>query len=202
MLFRSQEGTQTINGITATVAVPTQRNSSQRWPFDNDFFGAAFGMANLEQKHATSDDLILTVKPLPKHDNPVHGIGSFSSLHAGLSAHEATVGEPLVLTLTIEGKANLDALATPKLTIPASFKYYDSKNATHQNLSSDFNSGKKVFEFILQANRDGQFEIPPQTFTFYDHIAQSYKTLTTTALPVTIKPSTSQPPIQIGRAHV
>lgn len=184
----TKEGPLTINGVTATVAVPAQRRHGNGWP--HDFFNAAFGMG-LEQKQATSEDLVFTVIPLPKYEKSVQGIGKFSGFYASLNTHEAVVGEPIILTLTVDGKANLDALATPKLNIPSTFKYYDSKNSTHQNLTSDFNEGKKIFEFIVQANTAGQFEIPSQSFTFYDHTQQTYKTLTTDTLQVIIKPSTS-----------
>jgi len=187
-----QPGDKKINGVTATVSVPSQQKRSRGGFFGEDFISSVLGMGAVEQKQLTSNDLTFTVKKLPEHDKPVDAVGEFSTFHASLSAHEATVNEPLVLTLTLEGKGNLDSIAIPKLNLDPTFKYYESKNTTHQNLTNDFTPGKKVFEFIVQANKAGEFTIPAQQFTFYDPTLKGYKTLTTGSLPVVIKPSTQQ----------
>ena len=135
-----------------------------------------------EQKLASSNDLNVTVLPLPEHKGQVHGIGEFSAFKASLSKNVADLNEPITLTLSIEGNGNFDQIPVPNLTLPKWFKSYDSKSETNVNAQG----GKKQFDFIVQATKAGSLQIPPQVFTFFDVKSQSYKTLKTSPMSLEI----------------
>ena len=58
----------------------------------------------------------------------VHAVGSFERISADIKPSIAKEGEGMVLTIEIEGVGNLQAIATPKLSMPDALKYYDSNS--------------------------------------------------------------------------
>ena len=57
--------------------------------------------------------------------------------------------------------------------VPDSFKWYDSKNYMTDATQSGFSA--KVFEYILQGLKPGEYEIPPQEFAYFDVNSKTYK---------------------------
>ena len=71
--------------------------------------------------------------------------------------------------------------------MPDALKYYDSNNTIVSPQHSD-ELPKKRFEFIVQAMKSGEYEIPPQLFTYFDVERCAYITLRTSPLVVSIMP--------------
>lgn len=188
VLIPLQEGTHTIEPVKIVYSAPVQRQQRGRGFFDDDLFSSFFG-SQVERKQIASNDLKISVGQLPAYKGTIDGIGSFSSYTAAISKHDASVNEPLTLSITIAGKGNLDQIATPKLVLPATFKYYESKSTTDEDLTQEYRGGKKTFEFIVQASQTGSWQIPPQEFTFYDIATKTFKKLASTALSITVKPA-------------
>lgn len=185
-----QPGAKKIEPASVDYVAPGKRKRRRAGMFDDVF--SDFFNPSVEQKRAISNELTLNVSPLPEHQGQVDGVGSFTSFQATLNKTDATINEPITLTLSIEGKGNFEQIAVPKLSLPNSFKYYDSKAEVEENLATDYLGGKKRFEFVLQASQAGTWDIPPQTFTFYDTNARSFQTFKTKPLSVVIKPGEGQ----------
>lgn len=174
-------GTLTIPAYRADFTVP-QEHDDMRNQFN---FFAPFLRSRVQQKRVYSNALSLTVDPLPAHAGAVHAIGSFSSVSAHAYPTVMKEGDGSVLTLTIEGEGDLDAVEVPALEgMPPQLRYYDSKNYCKQTPSGT----KKSFEYIVQALEPGAFEIPPQKFVYFDVGARRYKQLTTQPITITILP--------------
>lgn len=177
-VYPKQPGDLVITPYSADVSV---KNSEQeRHPF-------AFFFGSSENKKIYSNALKIHVNPLPKHDDTVDGVGEFYSFVATVDHAVAKEGEAIVLTLAIDGDADLATLAPPVLQkVPADFKWYESKNSIGDG--SRKNSRKKRFEYIVQGIKDGTYEFAAQQFTYFDTKAREYKTLETDPLTITIKP--------------
>ncbi len=188
LLVPQQEGKKIISPVKAQYAVSAQRKRRGGGFFDDDFINAFFGQ-QAEQRLATSNELIIDVLPLPKYQGNVDGVGTFSSFTATLNKQQAAAHEPIVLTLTIEGVGDLEHIAVPKLKLPASIKFYDSKNETNQDLTTPYANGKKRFEFVLQATQPGTCTIPEQAFTYFDTEKHKFKTVTTEPITLIITPA-------------
>ena len=123
----------------------------------------------------------MQVNALPKHNKPVNGIGNFSLFDITLKPSVVKQHEGMVLTLSVEGDGNLDAVKLPELiNMPESLKWYDSKTYCE--------GLKKCQEFIVQGLQVGEWEIPSQEFVYFDVKKHEYKTLTSAPLMVTILP--------------
>ena len=142
------------------------------------FFGPRY-----ERKRAYSNALTLQVKPLPDPQQPIDAVGHFVSYRADIKPAVAKIYEGAVLTLTVEGDGNMDAIHEPVLEgIPDAFKYYFSKSFISQGAIGL----QKSFEYILQGLQEGERQIPAQHFTFFDVESEQYKTLQTEPLSVNI----------------
>lgn len=144
------------------------------------FFGPRY-----ERKRAYSNALSIQVRPLPESPRPVSAVGSFVSYRAHIKPSVAKKYEGMVLTLTVEGEGNMIHINEPELTgLSDAFKYYFSKSF----ITPGSFGQQKSFEYIVQGMQEGEWEIPPQVFSFYDVESRSYKTLESGALLVTVLP--------------
>ncbi|MCK4499135.1 BatD family protein, partial [Candidatus Babeliales bacterium] len=118
------------------------------------FFGSIFGqLMNSRDAVVRSASTTINVQPIPNAPHAVDGIGSFSSFELSLEKTKCSAGEPVVLTLILEGNGNFAQITAPELTLPAGFKAYDSKTDFKEiNNKQALQGGIKTFEYILQAN--------------------------------------------------
>jgi hypothetical protein len=140
-----------------------------------------------DRKRVYSNAVTVKVLPLPRHDGPVHAVGSFERVSAEIKPGIAKEGEGMVLVVEIEGMGNLSAIEVPKLVLPDALKYYDSNNTIVAPRYAD-ELPKKRFEFIVQGMKPGDYEIPEQLFTYFDVEKYAYTTLKTSPLAVSIMP--------------
>lgn len=179
VVFPLKEGVKKISPATIVAGIPESRTKKKRRGFmDEDFFFDFFG-PRFSNRQIDSNALEITVKPIPEHSGILHGAGIFTTWHAHLEKDMVSVNEPVVFTITLEGRGNLENVAVPKLNLPSTVKYYESKTTIDEDLSVAYVGGKKTFEFILQASQPGQLEIPAQNFTFFDTLSKTFKTLKT-----------------------
>lgn len=144
------------------------------------FFGPRY-----ERKRAYSNALSVQVRPLPKSPQPVAAVGNFVSYRAHIKPSVAKKYEGMVLTLMVEGEGNMTKINEPELIgLPDAFKYYFSKSFVSP---SSFGQ-QKSFEYIVQGMQEGEWEIPAQSFSFFDVESRSYKVLESGALLVTVLP--------------
>jgi|GEM_PF-1999582 len=179
LLFPTQEGRLVIPSLLAYVTIPVQNPRGRMDMFS--LVNHMFGSGKTEQVY--SNALTLQVKKLPPHELPVTAVGKFSSFHAKLSSPEAQTGEGVTLTLELVGEGNFQMIGHPKITLPEGLKHYDSHAKDH--VLTDVLS-KKDFEYVVQALKPGVYEIPPQTFEYFDTKAQSYKTLQSRPVTLTV----------------
>jgi len=139
-----------------------------------------------ERKRIYSNAVSLHVDPLPPYDGSVQAIGDFRKIEAHIKPAVVKEGEAMVLALELEGDGDLAAIEIPQLTgLPEQLKYYKSNSSIIKTPDTTTLS-KKQFEFIVQGIACGEWEIPSQSFAYFDTESRSYRTLQTTPLAVTI----------------
>ncbi|HEV2601067.1 MAG TPA: BatD family protein [Candidatus Babeliales bacterium] len=172
-----EPGTVTIPGVRADVQVPV----SPRDRFDQYSF---FFRTSHQKKRLYSNAVNLIVDPLPEYNGTVHAVGSFSQLKASLKPTVAKIGEGMVFSLSARWSKYCNIIEAPTiLQIPEGFTSYDSKQST-THVSPD--EGVVSFEYIMQGMKPGDWEIPSQTFTYFDIKTRNYITLSSEPLSVTI----------------
>lgn len=183
-MFPTQSGEFVIPAYNADYEMPVQ---------DNRSFGGLFMFVSTraERKRVYSNAVKITVNALPHADVSVNAIGSFESITASITPPVAKEGEGMVLALEITGDGNMDAIQNPLLCMPPELKYYDS-NTTVTRASSEGELSKKRFEFIVQGVKAGDWEIPEQSFVYFDITKNTYVTLRTSPLSVSIQSSVNK----------
>ena len=181
-MYPTQPGEFIIPAYNADYDIPLKDTSNHML---SGFF--MFMGNRVDRKRVYSNAVTVKVAPLPYYAGHVDAVGSFERISADIKPGVAKEGEGMVLTLEVEGTGNLQAIATPKLNIPDALKYYDSNNTIIPARYAD-ELPKKRFEFIVQALKAGNYEIPEQLFTYFDVERNTYVTLCTSPLAVSIMP--------------
>lgn len=149
------------------------------------------GFQPVEEHQISSNKVQMTIAPLPTSEKPICGVGIFTHATAALQQTTLEQNKATVLTITLYGTGNFEALKAPSLTLPDFCKCYPSKILPTK-------PGQKSFEYVIQATEPGSWEIPPQEITYFDTAARCCKTLLTPMLPLTI----TQAPTQVLAQHL
>ena len=169
ILTAQHDGNFTINPATVRVALP---DGSRR-----DIFGMSFGAV---WKQAISNTLQIEVLP-QKHSTDL--IGDFT-VDTKIDAGEVKANKPVNLTLTIEGKGNLEGFEFPKYEIDGVTVYGDDEKVETKVVGGELYSVyTKSFAFISEED----FTIPQREFTTLITKDNSVKTLKVQAYDIKIK---------------
>ena len=148
-------------------------------PFFDQFFQnfpmPGFGRA--ENVEAVTNRRQLEVQALPREgrpDNFAGAIGQFT-LKSAANPKKAGVGEPVALTLTVEGRGNFDAIVPPELTDAEGWRSYAPKE-TFKAADAIGYGGTKTFEISLIAREDRE-ATPGAEFSYFDPLKKKYFTL-------------------------
>lgn len=155
----------------------------RRMNFLGEEFFSNFFDSGLEQKVATSNPITIKINELPDQSKKIDGIGTFSSFIAKVDKSNVRVNEPIKLSLELTGDANFDLIPKPKLELPPTYRSYDSTTELIQSKNDD--QFTKIFQFILQVAKEGNWTIPSQKLAYFDTATKEYKTITTK--PIKIK---------------
>lgn len=187
-LFPTGPGEFTIGEakLTTTVAEARQR---RRDPFDI-FGGDPFGFFRAGREvQLKADPIRVRVKPLPEAGKPADfcgAVGKFT-LRATTDRTDLQAGEPVTLKVSLNGEGNVRGVSTPDLSTLEGFKVYESQSSESSRAKNARIFGEKVWEFVLVPTTGGVAEIPSIHLSTFDPKKSAYETLTTPAIPVTVK---------------
>lgn len=165
LLFPQKPGTLTVEPQPVTASL-----------LDNDRF-AFFSSAR--QERAYSNGFTVTVKPLP---DGVTLIGDFK-ITATLDKQETEAGEPVNLTVRVEGTGNIDDLKLPPMEIPGTTLFSD-EGEVKRNLENGIYGGSKEIKYAILGQ--GDFTVPALELKFFDKASKTVKTAKTFPLEVTV----------------
>lgn len=185
LLYPQQAGTLTIEPaeVEAVAQVVVQNNRSR-----DPFFGNMPDIYNVNRK-VRSPKVTLRVKELPAGAPAsfTGAVGHFSMTETPPSTRLAA-NSAATYTLRITGSGNLRFLQAPKLSLPSSFEQYDVKTTEQIKTSSGGASGYRQFEYPFIARAEGEYEIAPVEFSYFDPKKGQYVTLATQPLLMNITP--------------
>jgi len=150
-------------------------------PFFDQFFQnfPVPGFGRAENIQATTNRRQLEVQALPREgrpDNFAGAIGQFT-MKSAANPKKAGAGEPVALTLTVEGRGNFDAIVPPELTGSEGWRSYAPKE-TFKAADAIGYGGTKTFEISLIAREDRE-ATPGAEFSYFDPLKKKYFTLKT-----------------------
>ena len=171
---------------TVGPAVVRYRIGSQTRDLFDRFFGGT-------EKTAQSAPIAIYARPLPQQGKPdsfYGAIGNGYALKAQIDPKQVPAQEAVNLTITVSG--NNDLKATQNLEIPPidGFKIYPAApsagKATGKNGAIQH---YKIFKAVLVPATSGVYTIPPIAWSYFDPKTNSYKTLQTAPINITVTPA-------------
>ncbi len=144
------------------------------------------------KKQIVTEQITINVKPLPqkKPESFTGAVGNFL-LQASLQKDKTSVNETASFVITIIGSGNFTQFSQPIFRWPAGIEVYDVVTSEELNKNAAPIQGKKIFTTSFSATREGGFEIPPVSFSFFNVETKSFSTLVTKPLLLVVTPATS-----------
>ncbi len=187
-----------IGPIDWKVALFFRDNSNRRRDLFDSFFSDSIFNNNTVRRNITltSEPIPLNILPLPDEGRPDSfngGIGNFT-MDVQASPTVVVAGDPVTITMKIQGQGALEALPMPAFDSWREFQQYPETADIHYSDEIGL-SGIKTFEkIVIPGNAEIQ-NLPQIEFSFFDPQAEQYKILQQGPIPLTVQPNltTSQP---------
>ncbi len=183
--------------LEAELLMPQRSRSLSRFRnqgfFQNNLFDDFFNDYQTKIVKVVSPDLNLETIPLPDDGRPENfsgAIGNFS-LNVSATPTDIEIGEPITLSMTIEGSGNFDRVNVPEFPQSDSWKLY-STSAQFDPQQGRPDKGIKRFEQAVVAKDSQIQEIPSLSFSYFDLVSGHYKQLVSDPIPLTISASSAQ----------
>ncbi|MBK7712081.1 MAG: protein BatD [Bacteroidales bacterium] len=158
------------------ISVLVQQKSKQSDPFFGDFFTSYQTIP----RSVASQSMKVHIKPLPGvKPADYSGVVGQLSMKAALNKDTVNVNDPVNFTITVTGNGNLKVAAAPELKLTPDIEVYDPKITDDLKNSITGTSGQKTFEYLLIPRHNGDFIIPPVTYSFFNTSSGRYEKLTT-----------------------
>lgn len=137
----------------------------------------------------SSKPLTIKVKPLPEVGKPEGfkgAVGNFS-IASSVQKNNFTTDETGKLFITITGSGNMQLLTLPDISWPANFEVFETKLTDNTDNKTVPISGSKSFEIPFSVSKEGSYQIPIIKFSFFDPASNSYKTVITGNIALSVK---------------
>ncbi len=192
-LFPTKTGSIEIPGAAVNLdLVIRNRRSQSQDPFNLFFNDPFFGHSGrLQHKVIRTKPISINVKPLPKKGKPSNFsnlVGKFK-ISASMGKVKIKAGDTSTLTIKISGVGNIqDAIFTlPDLT--ENFKTYSDEPKLEKSARNQKFYGEKTFKFALVPLKEGNFQIPSLTLSYFDVEEERYITAKTEPILLETLPS-------------
>jgi hypothetical protein len=167
-----QEGAYTFGPATFKGNVLVSASARER-PIARQFF-------------AVGPAVVVRVVPPPEEGRPpsfIGAVGSNLTVEATLDTQTCNIGDPLTLTLSVTGNANLENVFPLDLSTVAGL----SRNfRIVEGVQTQTRERERRFLYTLRPTAAGTVELPPLPVSYYDVLARTYRTVHTQPLPVRV----------------
>ena len=173
----------------ARMSMTVIQQSRSRSPFDQ-FFSRSSGVS----KTLASEPLELTVLPLPEQGRPLDfsGLVGTFEIDSRLEPAEIKAGESTTLTVELKGRGNVKQI--PDLKIPESeqAKVYADQPVLNEFIDLMGLAGTKIMKWAIVPEKEGTYDIPPLSISFFDTASRQYKSIQTSAYSLSVKPGLAE----------
>ncbi|HOA71800.1 MAG TPA: BatD family protein [Phycisphaerae bacterium] len=180
----NRPGPLTAEDINIVVTYPTRLGRS------NDIFSMGRLMMTSSMPLAAQATVApIEVLPLPVEGKPAWFSGAVGryTIEASAKPTEVAVGDPITLTLRIDGDGNLQELQPPPLAeLPELTERF---RVPSEPLAGEVGSDGKRFSVSIRAVSDDVASIPPIPFAFFDPREEKYVTVYTESIPLKVTPA-------------
>ncbi|MDA9294578.1 BatD family protein [Flavobacteriaceae bacterium] len=170
VLYPQKAGKLTLEPLTLNVSVdvPTNRR---------DFFGNR--VYQKTPKVITAGRRSINVRPLPEAGKPANFEGAVGAFDLTVKFNKTALksSESFQATVKVSGRGNLKLFSLPKLSAPSSLEVYEPehKESIKTNLLGMQGSIEDTYTIVPEYQ--GNYPIPPLTFSYFDPVKESYVSL-------------------------
>ncbi len=170
---------------TDQAAGPSNRSSLQR--LIDEMMGDAPGSWEEHKITLASPSRTITILPLPPGapEGFSGAVGNFT-LTANLSGNKMIAGETLSFIVEIKGAGNIPLINAPEWILPDGFTGFDPQVKEELNKTVSPMEGKKTFTYTITASEPGNFVLPGISFSFFNPVSKSYKSLQSDSIRISI----------------
>ncbi len=173
VMFPQTTGKLQIPAITFEGIVIQQNRNID--PFEA-FFNGGSGYVEVKKK-IEAPGIEIQVDPLPQRPASFSGgVGKFN-ITAQLDKTETKANEPITLRVIVSGTGNLKLIKQPIVNLPKDFDKYEPKVTDQTKLTTAGIEGSKIYDMLIVPRHQGQYEIPPVEFTYFDTATKRYETV-------------------------
>ncbi len=182
-------GTFTLQPTLRAGVVDRNQPQRRRDPFGG-FFDDPFSRPSATPVNATTPAASLTVRPIPADGRPADFDGAVGQFEftVDVRPRELKVGEPVTVTLRLQGMGNIAAARPPAYRDADAFRAYEAR-LVGDSPDPNAERGAKVFEQVLMPRTEELQELPALRFSFFDPQAGQYRTASAGPFPLTVHPS-------------
>lgn len=178
--------------LHCSLILRSNRMGARKDLFEDTFFDDFFGRN--QQKYPltrTSNPITLRIKPLPeqgKPDNFSGAVGNFS-FNVEAAPTNVKVGDPITLTMRINGNGNLQSISEPSLKFvdKNNFKTYPPETKTNITRTDNGIKGEKLFSKVIEPQNADITHTPDVSFSFFNPESGKYQTILADPLPVNVE---------------
>ena len=140
------------------------------------------------QKTVSAGAKSINVKALPEKGKPENFTGAVGTFDFSVKASKTQLkaGESLDLVVTASGNGNLKLFQLPKPEFPNAFEVFDPQHKEEVNTPLTGMTGKISDTYTIIPQFKGKYTIKPQTFAYFDLSSNSYKTITSEPIEITV----------------
>ena len=132
----------------------------------------------------------LAIRAIPDEGRPAGFAGAVGQFDFAMDVRprELKVGEPITVTLRLQGSGNISAALPPSYRDADLFKAYEARQVgdTPDPVAE---GGAKTFEQVVIPRSDALKELPALEFSFFDPAAAQYRTVSAGPFPLAVHPS-------------
>ncbi len=192
VLYPNQSGTLTLPSLEIAADIIVR----PRTFFDFD---------STRKLNIASKPVNLNVRDLPTAGRPgvfSGAVGSFR-ISSEISVTDLTVGDTFTYKIQITGNGNFKHFDPPPFPQLPFLRHIDPEIVTDSKLERDKVTGAKTIRYPVIVTEEGEFDIPPLVFAYYDPERNTYLTLQTSSYRISVAPSDMRTiPITVAQQDV
>jgi hypothetical protein len=176
-LFPTESGELSVTPFELKIPVLIQKRRSGN-VFDDFFNDPFFNQTETVEYTARSNTVKIKVLPIPKtNDESFKGAVGNYNIDVSINKKKVKQNEPFSIKVELVGSGNIVLIDPLQLKLPNGFESYDPKISETINRNSTI-SGRKVFEYLIVPRIDGEHEIPPVKFIYFNPQKRDFITFT------------------------
>jgi len=150
-----------------------------------------FDFDSTRRVNVSSEPMSFNIRELPVEGRPEHFTGAVGNyrISSEISNPDLTVGDTFTYTITITGNGNLKHFDSPSFPQLPFIRLIDPEIVTDVKLEGEVVTGSKVIRYPVIVHQEGDFTIPPLSFTYFDSTSNSYQTIETSSYHIAVAPS-------------